>query len=263
MTAVEAERLFSPDASPANSRPLEPDPTAVTRCSVRPAPEREPWFDDEPRARHLHLIQAVATPQLPFPQPVSARASTPFPSPGQPESVRRLTVVPDFCESAGAGPASSVAPPLVAAVAPPFAPAAGPIAAPTAAPTAAAALRSPVRSPSRLTSPAPGTQHRPDPSRFSRQFAQGVIEVLSGRRPMGQLTRHVSPAVQRGLTRAGGNHPLESRQTPTLHSLHLSEPAAGVCEMSAIVVVGVRYRALAARLEWTIDHWRCTALQIG
>lgn len=239
MTAVEAERLFSPDASPANSRPLEPDPTAVTRCSVRPAPEREPWFDDEPRARHLHLIQAVATPQLPFPQPVSARASTPFPSPGQPESVRRLTVVPDFCESAGAGPASSVAP------------------------TAAAALRSPVRSPSRLTSPATGTQHRPDPSRFSRQFAQGVIEVLSGRRPMGQLTRHVSPAVQRGLTRAGGNHPLESRQTPTLHSLHLSEPAAGVCEMSAIVVVGVRYRALAARLEWKIDHWRCTALQIG
>jgi hypothetical protein len=73
----------------------------------------------------------------------------------------------------------------------------------------------------------------------------------------------VSPAVQRGLTRAGSSQPLKSPTAPTLHSLHLSEPAAGVCEMSAIVVVGVRYRALAARLEWQIDHWRCTALQIG
>lgn len=256
MTAVEAEPLLSPDASPANSRPLAPDPSTVTRCSVRPAPEREPWFDDEPRSRHLHLIQTVATPQLPFPQPVPAAASTPFPpSPGWPESVRRLTVVPDLSEPAGAGPAPSVAPPLAPAVGPPLGPAAGPTGAPS--------LRPAVGSPSKLTSPAKGTQHRPDPSRFSRHFAQGVIEVLSGRRPMGQLTRHVSPAVQRGLTRAAGNHPLESPQTPILHSLHLSEPAAGVCEMSAIVVVGIRYRALAARLEWKIDHWRCTALQIG
>jgi Family of unknown function (DUF6459) len=90
-----------------------------------------------------------------------------------------------------------------------------------------------------------------------------VLEVLSGRRPMVQLTRHVSPAVQRGLARAGGSQPLKSPTAPTLHSLHLSEPAAGVCEMSAIVVVGARYRAVAARLEWRIDHWRCTALQVG
>ena len=167
----------------------------------------------------------------------------PFPaSPGRPEPVRRLTVVPDLSERVAAGSA----PPL------------------TPLPAESPASSS-VESPGSSAVPAPvsAIQRRPDPSRFSRQFAQGVVEVLSGRRPMVQLTRHVSPAVQRGLARAGGGHPLESANAPTLHSLHLSEPAAGVCEMSAIVVVGVRYRALAARLEWKIDHWRCTALQVG
>ena len=103
----------------------------------------------------------------------------------------------------------------------------------------------------------------PDPARFGRQFAQGLIEVLSGRRPAVQLTRHVSPAVQRGLNRSGAGHQLRGAVAPVLHSIHLSEPADGVCELSAIVAVGPRYRALAARLEWKLDHWLCTALQVG
>ena len=87
--------------------------------------------------------------------------------------------------------------------------------------------------------------------------------MLSGRRPIVQLTRHVSPAVRRGLGRAGAGQQLQSAVAPVLHSLHLSEPADGVCEMSAIVEVGPRYRAVAARLEWKFDHWLCTALQVG
>ena len=108
-----------------------------------------------------------------------------------------------------------------------------------------------------------GRDGGPDPTRFGYQFAQGVIEVLSGRRPIVQLTRHVSPAVQRGLGRAGAGQQLRSAISPVLHSLHLSEPADGVCEMSAIIAVGPRYRAVAARLEWKLDHWLCTALQVG
>lgn len=103
----------------------------------------------------------------------------------------------------------------------------------------------------------------PDPTRFGRQFAQGVVEALSGRRPLVQLTRHVSPAVQRGLGRGDAGQKLRSAIAPVLHSVHLSEPADGVCEMSVIVAVGPRYRAVAARLEWRLDHWLCTALQVG
>jgi hypothetical protein len=208
-----------------------PGPTPALRCSVRAAPEREPSFDDEPRSRHLFLIPAAAMPQLPFPPPRAARNSALEQTPNVTEPTRRLTVVPDLAEPVVAtGPAPSSARPQ--------------------------GLR-------QEPAPASPMKPRPDPSRFSRQFAQGVLEVLSGHRPMVQLSRHVSPAVQRGLTRAGDRHPLEGPNAPTLHSLHVSEPAAGVCEMSAIVVVGARYRALAARLEWKIDHWRCTALQIG
>jgi hypothetical protein len=205
------------------------DSAAHMACTVRPAPGREPSFDDEPR-RHLHLIPAVVSPQLPFPHTPAA--------PSGPGPARRLTVVPDLPQ------------PTVAVT--------DPVPSPASTSSVVSALPSAAWTPL-----APGTPGRPDPSRFSRQFAQGVVEVLSGRRPMVQLARHVSPAVQRGLTRAGGSQPLKSPTAPTLHSLHLSEPAAGVCELSAIVVVGVRYRALAARLEWKIDHWRCTALQIG
>lgn len=190
----------------AGQGPLPARAAEAATCSVRPAPQREPGFDDEPPARHLSLVRTATAPQLPFPTP------RPDPAP-----IRRLSLVPD--------------PPEDDAVATQHPPSAG-----------------------RL---------RPDPARFSRQFAQGVLEVLSGRRPMVQLARHVSPAVQRGLIRAGDNQALRSPNAPVLHSLHLSEPAEGVCEMSATIVVGTRYRALAARLEWKMDHWRCTALQMG
>lgn len=211
MTAVETMPAISADAPALDA--------GFATCSVRPAPDREPAFDDEPPARHLYLIQGLAAPQLPFPTP---RGPAPFaPAPAR---RRPLRVVPDLTESPAGG--------LV-----------GPV-----------GVHSPAAARGRQV---------PDPARFSRQFAQGVVEVLSGRRPTVQLVRHVSPAVQRGLARAGGRQPLQSPTAPVLHSLHLSEPAAGVCEMSAVVVIGVRYRALAARLEWTIDHWRCTALQVG
>lgn len=217
-------------AQPARERSLPAGVAAAegATCWVRPAPEREPAFDDQPPARHLHLIRAAAAPQLPFPTPSpSPSGPSPASSPGSRGAVTpgrpRLTVVPDLNQA------------HVDLVAP-------------LAPGEPASARN---------------RNRPDPGRFSRQFAQGVVEVLSGRRPTAQLVRHVSPAVQRGLARAGGSQPLKNPTAPTLHSLHLSEPDEGVCEMSAVVVVGARYRALAARLEWSIDHWRCTALQVG
>lgn len=187
----------------------------VHACTVRPAPQREPRFDDELAVRRLSLVPPVV-PELPFPAPLLAANRRP------------LTLVPSRSLTADAPGA-----------------------------------------PDQQGRPTPARRaprdhvDAPDPTRFGRQFAQGLVEVLSGRRPAGQLTRHVSPAVQRGLGRSGAGHQLRSAVAPTVHSLHLSEPAHGVCEMSAIVAVGPRYRAVAARLEWKVDHWLCTALQVG
>jgi hypothetical protein len=41
------------------------------------------------------------------------------------------------------------------------------------------------------------------------------------------------------------------------------EPADGVAELSAVVQVGPRYRAVAARLEGRNGRWRCVRLQLG
>lgn len=110
-----------------------------------------------------------------------------------------------------------------------------------------------------------GRGELPDPFRFGRTFVQALLEVLSGRRPVGQLGGHTSPGVQAGLTRdqARGSRLDPSGRTPALHSLRISEPADGVAEWCAIVQLGPRFRAMAGRLEGLDGRWRCTRLQVG
>lgn len=48
-----------------------------------------------------------------------------------------------------------------------------------------------------------------------------------------------------------------------VRSVHVSAPADGVIEMTAVVRDGGRYRAVAARLEGLDGRWRCVQLQIG
>jgi len=105
----------------------------------------------------------------------------------------------------------------------------------------------------------------PEPRSFARRFTIAVIEAATGRRTASQLGSHTSPGVQAGLVRdAGRISRLGSAARPaTLHSLHLAEPADGVIEAAAIVRVGIRYRAIAFRLEGLDGRWRCVRLQIG
>ncbi|MEP6853183.1 MAG: Rv3235 family protein [bacterium] len=110
-----------------------------------------------------------------------------------------------------------------------------------------------------------GRGELPDPVRFGRTFVQALLEVLSARRPVGQLAGHTSPGLQAGLTRdqARGARLDPSGRTPVVHSLRVSEPADGVSEWCAVVRTGGRYRAMAGRLEGLDGRWRCTRLQIG
>jgi hypothetical protein len=108
----------------------------------------------------------------------------------------------------------------------------------------------------------------PDPRRWSARLAQGLVEVLSGVRPLPQLAPWVSEEVfaeLRPRVRAAERRPDRpaSRMRAQLRTLRLCEPADGVAEVSAVVQHGTRCRALALRLEGLDGRWRCTALEFG
>lgn len=167
-----------------------PETAAAHPITVRPAPRREPPFDDELPERHLRLVGPHDRP-LPFAP-----------------SRRRLTDKRDL-----------------------FA----------ARPT--------------------GRGELPDPRWFGRRLLVAALEALGGRRSPQQLAPHLSHSVLTGML--GGSQRETWTQPAALRSLRVCEPADGVAEISAVVQVGSRFRAVAARLEGLDGRWRCVRLQLG
>jgi hypothetical protein len=105
---------------------------------------------------------------------------------------------------------------------------------------------------------------------WAARFAQAVVEVLGGDRPLPQLVRWTSDRVYSELGRRvrilGRSSPAHQRLRtvrPQVRSVHVFQPTAGSAEVSVHVRHGHRSRALAARLEHDEQGWRCTALQLG
>jgi hypothetical protein len=111
---------------------------------------------------------------------------------------------------------------------------------------------------------ATGTAALPEPGPWVAQLVQAVLEVLARERPRQQLVRWLTPEVYAELTRHVGAAP--GRPSPrtrrTVSSVHISEPADGVVEASAVAVGGPRARAVALRLEGWDGRWRCTRLAV-
>ena len=112
----------------------------------------------------------------------------------------------------------------------------------------------------------------PDPEvrAWAARFAQAVVEVAGGDRPLPQLLRWTSPRVYAELGRRvrvmAQSRPVEQRRRtlrPQVRSVHLCRPVPTVAEVSVHVRHGRRSRAIAARLELRSDRWTCTALRIG
>jgi len=176
-------------AALADTRTAEADQHRIT---VRPAPPREPPFDDELPPRHLRLVGPHDRP-LPFAP-----------------SRRRLTDPRDV-----------------------FA----------AQPT--------------------GRGQLPEPRWFGRRLLIAALEVIAGRRSPQQLAQHLSQAVLTGLI-ADRDKPRRGWTQPAvLRSIRVCEPADGVAEISAVIQIGPRFRAVAARLEGLDGRWRCVRLQLG
>lgn len=109
----------------------------------------------------------------------------------------------------------------------------------------------------------------PDPTAWTRGFAQAVVEVLAGHRVAAQLVGSTTMSVYAGIeavvTRSA-HRPTAARRNvvrPVVRSVHVSEPTDGIAEACAVVDTGSRRRAVAMRLEGVDGRWTCTALQCG
>lgn len=110
----------------------------------------------------------------------------------------------------------------------------------------------------------------PDVRAWSATFAQAVVEVVGGDRPVTQLLRCTSVRVYNDLSRRvrilARTAPAPQRMRtirPQVRSVHVFQPSARTAEVSVHVRHGQRSRALAARLELREGRWTCTALQMG
>lgn len=105
---------------------------------------------------------------------------------------------------------------------------------------------------------------------WAHRFAQAVVEVTGGDRPLTQLLRWTSAGVYQDLARRvqvmthTRNAPLRRRTIrPQVRSVHVCLPTRTTAEVSVHVRYGARSRALAARLERRRGAWTCTVLELG
>lgn len=109
----------------------------------------------------------------------------------------------------------------------------------------------------------------PDPVAWTGRLVQALVDVLSGERPPGQLTRWFTPGVLAAVNAhaiASNRADVSVRRLRTrrrIGSIHVSAPADGIVEACAVVVGARRSRAIALRLEGLDGRWRCTALDVG
>ncbi|MCX2928313.1 Rv3235 family protein [Streptomyces sp. NEAU-W12] len=196
-------------------------------ASTRPADNRPP----------SSAATAPATPgrprRLPLPLPAG---------PAQEASVRAAGTVP----ARAPRPATRRPPHLTDAP--------GPAAVPAREP-APAAPRAPVRTPRR-----PVPQPRP-----TDHFAELLLAVLSGQRPVHSMLRHTAGRAYDELADLAERGPLRTRGTrPVVRDIGYYVPREGALEVFARIGAGDRLRAMAFRLEQGNDlRWRCTAVELG
>ncbi|MCB5169423.1 Rv3235 family protein [Streptomyces bambusae] len=109
----------------------------------------------------------------------------------------------------------------------------------------------------------PRTPRRPTPQHW---FAERLLAVLSGRRPVHWMLGHTIGEAYEQLVELAPGSPLgpAGQAGPLLRHCDAREPADGVLEAFARIANGGRLAAMAFRLEQGRDQrWRCAAVEIG
>ncbi|MCX5261601.1 Rv3235 family protein [Streptomyces canus] len=96
-------------------------------------------------------------------------------------------------------------------------------------------------------------------------FADLLLAVLSGQRPVHSMLRHAAGRAYDELARLAERGPLRTRGTrPVVRDIGYYVPRPGAVEAFARIGAGDQLRAMAFRLEQGQDlRWRCTAVELG
>ncbi|MEV7201642.1 Rv3235 family protein [Streptomyces griseoluteus] len=125
------------------------------------------------------------------------------------------------------------------------------------------------RPPTRHDTRRPGTptrsRSRTTATRPTDLFADRLLAVLSGQRPVHWMLRHTAGSAYDDLVRLAERTPLRTHgPRPTVHDLGWFVPRSGALEVFARIAAGTHLRALAFRLEQAEDlRWRCTAVELA
>ncbi|MFB6844569.1 Rv3235 family protein [Streptomyces sp. NPDC056373] len=114
--------------------------------------------------------------------------------------------------------------------------------------------------------PAQGSRHAAVPQLLPTDvFADLLVAVLSGHRPVHSMLRHTRGRAYDELAWLAERGPLRTRGArPVVRDIGWCEPRPGAIEAFARVGAGDRLRAMAFRLELGQDlRWRCTAVELG
>ncbi|MFC6848289.1 Rv3235 family protein [Streptomyces caelestis] len=141
---------------------------------------------------------------------------------------------------------------------------------PSAAPTAPRRTTRSTAPALRDTTPRAPAQnaHRPVPVPHplpTDLFADLLLAVLSGHRPVHSMLRHTRGRAYDELAWLAERGPLRTRGArPVVRDIGYYEPRPGAIEAFARIGAGDRLRAMAFRLELGQDlRWRCTAVELG
>ncbi|MGW1499382.1 Rv3235 family protein [Streptomyces mirabilis] len=112
--------------------------------------------------------------------------------------------------------------------------------------------------------PSPPSSPPPQP-RPTDLFADRLLAVLSGQRPVHYMLRHTAGRAYDELAWLAERGPLRTRGTrPVVRDIGYYVPRPGAIEAFARIGAGDRLRAMAFRLEQGPDlRWRCTAVELG
>ncbi|MGC9536339.1 Rv3235 family protein [Streptomyces sp. UG1] len=134
----------------------------------------------------------------------------------------------------------------------------------TRPPAAPASPRTPRSLPAPAAEPTP-RKPRPAVPRPTDVFADRLLLVLSGQRPVHSMLRHTAGRAYDELAWLAERGPLRTRGTrPVVRDIGYFEPRPGALEVFARIGAGDQLRAMAFRLEQGGDlRWRCTAVELG
>ena len=253
------------------SSTLTPDPPIVPGQPTPPAPLAAPGQPTPPAPLDA---PGQPTPPAPLAAPGQPTPPAPLAAPGQPTPPAPLAAPGQATPPA---PVASSGLRLVAVPAgwPPYDCETHGAACPVAREAAATNphVSRPAPAPARAPGPTAPSPAAGQATALPRQFAQVIVEILAGSRPLRQTVGWTTDRVRAQI--ADLTQLVASGQRPRIRRVVTSQPAVSVVEMTVVVSFGPRSRALAMRFEHMPARppvpglptrparWLCTEIETG